>query len=143
MAKAVPSAEELNEAYNQLKYLQSIYSQQYEILENEIATFTLSINSIQRNMQLLENANRLEGAKILINGEGGTYIEAGINSVKKVITYIGAGYLVEKDVEDAKSFLIGNEKKQEESLKRLAAERQKIEKELVEIALKLSSFRQQ
>lgn len=130
------------EAQAQLRYLQNIYSQQYEVIENEIATFGIAMGSVQRNIDLLEKKAKIENSNILINGEGGTYIEASIKSINKLIVYVGAGYLVEKGAEEAKDFLKGNEKKQEEALKRLIGDKQKIEKELVDISYKLSLLEQ-
>jgi prefoldin alpha subunit len=133
----------LADAQAQLRYLQNVYSQQFELLENEIATFSLAMNSVQRNLELLHNKNRLEKSKALINGDGGLYIEASISPLERVIMYVGAGYLVEKSPEEAKEFLQSNAKKQEEAAKKLTAERQKIEKQLFDIAYQLSILEQQ
>lgn len=130
----------LEEAQAQLRYLQELYSQQYQLLENEIASFSMAIGTLNRNIELLENKDRLANSAILINAEGGAYIEASIKSMDRVMVYIGAGYLVEKGIEDAKLYLKGNSKKQEETFKKLAADKQKIEKELVDISYKLSTL---
>lgn len=130
------------EVQAQLRYLQSVYSQQYELLENEIATFTIAMGSVQKNLETLESRERLSNSTILISGEGGAYIEAGIKSLEKALVYVGAGYLVEKKVDEAKEYLKGNSKKQEETIRKLNAERQKIEKELMDISYRLSSLEQ-
>lgn len=126
------------EAQAQLRYLQSIYSQQYELLENEIATFTMAMGSLHKNLETLENKDRLSNSKILVSGEGGAYIEASVKSLDKALVYIGAGYLVEKSIEDAKAYLKGNGSKQEETVKKLISERQKLEKEMMDVSYKLS-----
>jgi prefoldin alpha subunit len=128
------------EAQAQLRYLQGLYSQQYQLLDNEIASFSLAMATLSRNIEMLENKDRLANSTILINGEGGAYIEASIKSLNKVLVYIGAGYLVEKGTEDAKDYLKGNSKKQEDTLKKLVSDKQKIEKELVDISYKLSAL---
>ena len=69
------------EAQAQLRYLQNVYSQQYELIENEIATFAMAMGAIQKNMDMLESKERLSNSTILISGEGGAYIEASIKSV--------------------------------------------------------------
>jgi len=128
------------EAQAQLRYLQSVYSQQYELIENEIATFTIAMGAVQRNLEILESKDKLANSTILINGDGGAYIEASIKSVNKALVYVGAGYLVEKDAEAAMEFLKGNGKKQEDAIKKLISEKEKIEKELVDISYKLSAL---
>jgi prefoldin alpha subunit len=130
------------EAQAQLRYLQNVYSQQYELLENEIATFTLAMASTQRNVDMLGSKARLENSNILINGETGVYLEAHIKKVDKAVIYVGAGYLVEKSLADAEEYLKTNVKKQEETFRKLVNERQKIEKELVDISYKLAAIDQ-
>lgn len=130
------------EAQAQLRYLQSVYSQQYELIENEIATFGIAMGAVQRNLDMLENKDRLSNSTVLINGEGGAYIEANIKSLSKVMVYIGAGYLVEKNVEEAETYLKSNSKKQEETMKKLLEDKQRVEKELVNISYKLSALEQ-
>lgn len=133
----------MQEEFMQLRYMQDIYSQQYELIENEIATYSLAQSAIQKNIDLLENANRLNNSKILINGEGGTYIEASIAKVEKVITYIGAGYLIEKDVSEAKTFLDRNKEKEQATMKKLYLEKDKIARDLIGISYRLAAYQQQ
>lgn len=132
----------LAEAQAQLRYLQNVYSQQYELLENEIATFSLGMSSVQRNLDILDNKGTFANSNILINAEGGAYIEGSIKEIKKVIVYAGAGYLVEKNVEDAKEMMKETQKKQEETIKKLVGERQKLQNELMDISYKLSALEQ-
>jgi prefoldin alpha subunit len=142
MAESAPTNKEAEEAVAQLRYLQNIYSQQYEFLENEIATYSLALNSMRRNSELIENTSRLSNSKILVNGEAGMYFEAGVGIMEKVIAYVGAGYLVEKSLEEAKEFAKSNERRSEEGLRKLISDKQKVEKELMDISYKLSSVRQ-
>jgi len=130
------------EAQAELRYLQNVYSQQYQLIQNEINSFAVAMDSIQRNMELLKNKGRIANSTILVSGEGGAYIEASIKSVNKALVYVGAGYLVEKKAEEAEEYLSGNSKKQEELLKKLLTDKQKIEKELVDISYRLSALEQ-
>ena len=52
---------------------------------------------------------------MLLSVEGGSYIEASIRAIEKVITYVGAGYLVEKDVEGAKAYIGRNVESSEDA----------------------------
>ncbi len=127
-----------DEVLAQLRYLQTIYTQQYDVLANEMATFSLALGALQRNIEMLEKKAVLENSNVLMSGEGGAYIKAKIEKMEKALVYVGGGYLVEKDTEEAKQFLKDNYKKQEDTLKKLSTERTRIEKELVDIAYKLS-----
>jgi prefoldin alpha subunit len=132
-----------NEIMMQLRYLQNVYSQHYEALENDVATYTIANTSLQRNIDLLENAVTLENSNIIISGEGGAYIPAKISKVDSVMTYVGAGYLVEKSVAESSEFLRKNQKKSEEFLNRLMSDKQRIERELMDISFKLNALQAQ
>jgi len=134
--------ENTNEAVNQLRYLQSIYTQEYEAVLNDLSSYTLAYNAIERNIEVLEKLNILEGANVLLNLEAGTYVEAKVSNIKNAMTYVGSGYLVEKSVEDAKEFLSSSAKRQEVLLKQIAEQKNKIEKELINIAFELESIGQ-
>lgn len=127
----------------QLRYLQNIYSQQYEAIENDIATYTIANTSLQRNIDLLEHSGSIENSNIIISGEGGAYIPAKISKVDKVMTYVGAGYMIEKSVADAAAFLRANQKSSEAFLNRLVSDKQRIEKELIDISFKMNALQAQ
>ena len=126
----------------QLKYLQNIYGQQYEALENDIATYTVANNSMQRNLDLLERSDSIQNSNIIISGEGGAYIPAKMGKMDYVITYVGAGYMVDMNVQDAAVFMRANQKKSEEFLNRLVSERQRVERELMDISFKMNQLQQ-
>ena len=103
------------DAINQLRYLQNVYSQQYEVLENQISTYTMSIDAILKGVEALEKATTAEKSKTLINTGPGVYMEGEITNNKTTLTYVGAGYLIEKTVAQAKEFIELNKKKIKES----------------------------
>lgn len=130
---------EANDDLEQLKYLQSLYAQEYDALLNEISGYTVTANAVESNIQALENLNTINNANLLLNLEAGTYIEVKTQQVKGVIAYVGAGYLVEKSFEEAKSFLSKNKEKNQEALKMLFGQAQKLEKELIDLGYKIDA----
>ena len=135
--------QDLNEIFMQLRYLQDLYGQQYENLENNIATYNLANSSLQRNIEMLERSKSMEGSNIMIGGEGGAYMSAKVGKADKIITYVGGGYMIEKSVEEALSFLRENEKRGIEMLSKLQAEKRQIEKELLDVQYKMNSLQYQ
>ncbi len=142
MADERISEQELQEATAQLQYLQGVYSQRYEILNEQMAAYTMARDAVARSLELLSKAESLGNSSILVNAEGGAYIEAGIKAIDRVVTYVGAGYLVEKTVPEAKAFLEVAAKNSDGTISRLAKERQKVEKELFEISYRMTALRQ-
>ena len=65
----------------------------------------------------------MEGKEILVNTEGGMYLNAETKKINSVITYIGAGYLVEQNLDDAKQFFEDRIKKADELMSKLIAQR--------------------
>ncbi|VVB77036.1 Prefoldin subunit alpha [uncultured archaeon] len=130
------------EEFNRLVYLQNAYNQQYEAITRELSNYGMAHAALQRNVELLDRKDEMKGSGILVNAEGGTYIEANVKAIDKVMTYVGAGYLVEKKVDEAKSYLKKNIENEEEIMKRLAADGQKIEGELMKIHYSLEMLQQ-
>lgn len=136
-------AQNINDVIMQLRYLQSLYTQQYETLNNSIASYTLNATSLQRNIDLLEKASKVENSNILVSGEGGSYVSAKIGKVESVMTYVGGGYLVEKTIDGALTFMKSNQKRGEEVMNRMISDKQKLEGELIDIDYKLNSIQYQ
>ena len=132
-----------NEAISQLRYLQSVYSQQYELLESQIATYTMSIDAILKGLDVLNNLSQIKNSSTLINTGPGIYIEGKISDTKSLLTYIGAGYIVEKTADEANTFVESNKQKQEEVLKKMISDKNKIQGELIDILYKLEALQQQ
>lgn len=128
------------EAQAQLQYLYNLYTQQHSMLENEIGTLTLTTAAINRNIEMLESKERLSGSKILVNGEGGAYLSATLDPMDKVLVYVGAGYMLEKNTEQAREYLKSARAKQEEAIRKLSADRQRVGKEIVSVSYNLSQL---
>ncbi|MCL4365218.1 MAG: prefoldin subunit alpha [Candidatus Marsarchaeota archaeon] len=132
-----------DELLMQLRYLQNLYAQQYENLENSIATYTMTNTSLLRNIELLEKSKSVEGSRIMISGEGGAYVPAKIEKIDRIMTYVGGGYMIEKSVAEAIEFLKSNSKTAEELLNRMLSDKKRLESELVDIEYKIGAMQYQ
>ncbi len=124
----------------QLKYMQGVYGQEYEALAANINGYVSLSVMMSRNIEFIENVERVKGSNMLLNLEAGTYMEVKASNTDKVFTYVGFGYVVEKSKDEAKAFLEENRKKTDEIVKKLTVDREKIETELMSIELKLNSM---
>lgn len=124
----------------QLRYMQNVYAEQYELLGNEVTTLSMAINTVRKDVDLIENMDKVVNSEVLFNSQGNIYMTANVGKVSSVVVYVGANYLIEKNLDEAKGFLKENLEKQEAGLRKLVSERQKIEKELFDISYKLSSM---
>jgi|GEM_PF-1123101 prefoldin alpha subunit len=123
-----------------LRYLQSIYAQDYEEILNTLSSYTAVSEAAARNIEVLGKLDDIKDRKILLHLESGTYVEVKIADSTKVLTYVGAGYLVEKSVADAKAFLEENAKNGNAFIAHLNSEKEKLEGALLDIAYRLESM---
>ena len=130
------------EEFNRLIYLQNVYGQQYEAISGELTTFSLAQGALQRSLDLLKRKDDIRNASVLLSAEGGTYIEATVRSIDRAITYVGAGYLVEKDVEGAKAYIAKNIESSEDMINRMMADRKKLSEELMKIQYSIEMLQQ-
>ncbi len=130
------------EAAVQLTYLQNAYSQQYEMLTENISSYIMAHSAIQKNIDLLEKAHKLKNSSILVDADGGLLINAKVGEIDTVMTDVGAGFVVEKSVSEALDFYRKNLHASEEYLKTLVGEKEKLEKELFSVNYKLSVLQQ-
>lgn len=130
------------EELNRLFYMQNLYNQNYEAIMNEIASFGMAQAALRRNIRVLESKDQVKGSSILVNAEGGTYIEASVKDLSKVITYVGAGYLVDKSIDQAKAFVAKNIESGDSQLKKLSEDKQQLENELVRIQYEIERLQQ-
>ena len=121
------------EALDRLTFMQNVYTQQYEAVMNELTTFSMAQAALRRNLFVLDSKDQVSGSNVLVNAEGGTYIQATVKDMKSVMTYIGAGYIIDKSVEEAKEYLNKSLETSDIQLKRLSEDKMKLENELVRI----------
>jgi prefoldin alpha subunit len=142
MADDKTSQQDLQEMLAQLQYLQNVYTQRYDILNEQIATYNIAKEAVLRNIEMIDRSGSMDNKTILLNADGGVYIEAGIKKLDKMITYVGASYLVEKPLAEAKDFLQSTLKGGDAAVSKLIDEKRKVEKELFDISYKLAAIRQ-
>ncbi len=129
-----------DEAIEQLQYLQTIYAQEYDNLLREITNYNAVYNATRRNLEVLNNIDSLQNNKVLVNLEGGTYIDANIGKIEKIMVYVGSNYIVEKSIEEAKLFLEESKKRQEEIINELNKQKQDVEKALIDIGIEMEKI---
>ena len=130
------------EEMQRLAYLQNLYGQQYEAILGELTNMGMLQAALHRSIELIKHKDRAKGANILVNAESGMYLEANVKDITKVITYVGGGYLVEKDVEKAREFLDKNLATIDENAKKLLSDKQKLEDELMRIQYSMELMQQ-
>lgn len=130
------------EQAEQLRYVYNLYAQRYEALLNEISLYAQAQAILLRNVDLLENIQKIENSNTMLALEGGIYLDGKLGNIKTVLAYVGAGYILEKNVADAKTFFSKNEQEERTVMQKLNEEKQKLEKELLEITYNMQALGQ-
>ncbi|MGC8538888.1 MAG: hypothetical protein ACP5MK_03410 [Candidatus Micrarchaeia archaeon] len=130
------AAEELEK----LRYLQELYMQEYNAVLGKLSEYAADSAAMERNREVLNNIDKIKGNNILLNLEGGSYIEVKVNDIAGILTYVGAGYIIETDKENASRILETNSKRVEELAKKLNAEKEKLEGILTDIEFEIEGY---
>ncbi len=130
------AAEELEK----LRYLQELYMQEYNAVLGKLSEYAADSAAMERNREVLNNIDKIKGNNILLNLEGGSYIEVKVSDIAGILTYVGAGYIIETDKENASRILETNFKRVEELAKKLTAEKEKLEGILTDIEFEIEGY---
>ena len=130
------AAEELEK----LRYLQELYMQEYNAVLGKLSEYAADSAAMERNREVLNNIDKIKGNNILLNLEGGSYIEVKVSDIAGILTYVGAGYIIETDKENASRILETNSKRVEELAKKLTAEKEKLEGILTDIEFEIEGY---
>ncbi len=126
----------------QLQYLHEIYVQQYGGIINELERYSMLRESLSRSSETAEKVKSIENSPILLGIDAGAFIEVKAGAISSIITSVGAGYMVEKSVEDAMAFIKANADKSREVVASLVKEKEKVEREIVNIEYRIGELQQ-
>ncbi|MEM0094409.1 MAG: prefoldin subunit alpha [Candidatus Micrarchaeaceae archaeon] len=130
---------EENEA-EELRFLQQLYEENYKELSEIISNSISTSNMMSANIEVLSKIDEIKSNTLLLNLGAGTYVEVKMAGNGKIMTYVGAGYIVEKSAEDAKNFLEENRSKTLDFIKKIDDERKQVEDALLEISYRLGAM---
>ncbi|MDE1825872.1 MAG: prefoldin subunit alpha [Candidatus Micrarchaeota archaeon] len=130
------------EDLEQLKYLYDAYTRQYEAIVGEISNYLMISAAYERNLEALSKLDIVQNSNMLVSLEAGTFMQVDVKEVKGLITNVGAGYMVEKSTAEAKEFLSKNSAKIQESISALVMQRQKVEKEVLDLSFRINAAQQ-
>jgi prefoldin alpha subunit len=124
----------------ELRYLQNLYMQEYNAILTTMATYSNAQEALERSMETLDRFESIKDKTMLMDLEGGAYIRVKSENDRKVMTYVGAGYLVEKTFGDAKAFLSKSAERNAETMAKLDGQKRLIEESLTGIDLRLGTM---
>lgn len=140
MPEQTPGSKEAAEQLAGLRYLQQLYANQYNAVSqliNENLQAIADINSAQKS---LENISMISGKKSLISAGAEVYIDATVGKAENVLIGVGAGYLAEKPIDEAKQYLNKRAERQTSLINKLSKDRKDLEGAMMEVAQKIDAL---
>src|ERR1700733_5972170 len=104
---------------DELRYIQQVYQNQYAMLGNSINMIIQELGQLNSAQKTLENMDLTEGKEVITNVGSDFYLFGKIPNSKSILVGVGAGYLVEKDIDSAKTYAAEIIKKRTENLNAL------------------------
>jgi prefoldin alpha subunit len=124
----------------EFRYLQQIYQNQYLLINQEIGNRSENLRELDSAQKALENMDALKGKSTLIPMGASTFATGTITDGKSVVIGIGAGYMMEKNVDDAKNYISKAIEQETKFINQLNKNKKDVEAALMEIAYKINDL---
>ena len=90
------------EELNRLMVLAEQYKAQLDQLDTQMSYIQQAINEYNKSKITIDNISEKEkNSDVILPIGGGSYIDAKAKNPKKILFDVGAGYIIEKDADDA------------------------------------------
>ncbi|ASI98620.1 prefoldin subunit alpha [Thermococcus celer] len=135
---------ESNEQLERLAYEYQLLQAQAQLLSQNLELLTMGRNEFQAVKETLEGLKRVEGEKpeVLLPLGAGSFLKARIEDRENAIVSVGAGYAIEKNLDDAISYLEERIREYDDAIARTQEGLKKLEAQLGELARKAQELQQ-
>ncbi|AIF69362.1 prefoldin subunit alpha [Palaeococcus pacificus DY20341] len=133
------------EALQKLAYEYQLLQAQAQLLAQNLELLTLGMNEFKAVKETLEKLKEVEDEKpeILVPIGAGSFLKGQIVDKENAIVSVGAGYAIEKSLDDAIGYLDSRVKEYEEAIKKTQESLHQIEHKLQELAIKAQKLQQE
>lgn len=128
------------EALDELRYLQQLYQTQYMMINQEAESRINVLRELEAARFTLENHDSVKGRKSMTPLGAGVFVNSTIGEGGTVVMDVGAGYMVERKVDEAKGAIAKKLDKDTENIKKLQKNKKDLESALVDIAYRIDAL---
>jgi len=136
-----PETPDPQQGIQELQYIQQVYQNQYTVVSNSINIVLQELQQLNSAQNTIDNMNLVEGKEVIANIGSEFYLFSKIHDPKTVLVGIGAGYLIEKDVPAAKTYVANLIKTRTDNLSTLTKNRKDLENALVDLSYRIENLR--
>ena len=137
------NGESLEEAVQNLQYMQQVYQNQYTPISREINAVMDYINELNAAKTSLEKFDRIKDSNMLSPIGSSVFISARAASEPKALVGVGGGYLIEKEIAKAVEYLSSRIDMHTKNMQELMKARGKAEDAMFEISARLDKILKQ
>ncbi|MCL4411278.1 MAG: prefoldin subunit alpha [Candidatus Marsarchaeota archaeon] len=142
MAENVPDKEK-SESIFTLNYIRQVYQNQYLLTTKAIEASMDMLNDLNTTKVTLENMDSINGHSILAPISNSSYLYGKVEAGDKIIINIGAGYMIEETVEEAKSFVSRMIEKESKYITELSKNKGELESAILDLNYRLEQLSNQ
>ncbi len=124
----------------EFRYLQQVYQNQYMMLAQELSNRSDTLKQLDTALKTLEDMDMIKERDTLVPIGYGTYTKGRILGGDKVILGIGAGYMLEKNIDEAKGFITKALDGETKYINKLTKTKKELEAALMDIAYKMEEL---
>jgi prefoldin alpha subunit len=121
----------------ELRYMSQVYQGQYDTIVREINAKIAQVKELNGAQQALERMEVIGGSKALTPVGYDVYLDSSVARSDRVVVGVGAGYLVEKGVDEAKQYVAMAVEKETKAISNMTRAKKEVEAALIEIMYKL------
>ena len=133
------------EALQKLAYEYQLLQAQAQLLSQNLELLTLGMNEFSAVKGTLEELKKVEeeNPEILVPIGAGSFLKGKIMDKRSAIVSIGAGYAMEKSIDDAIAYLNERIKEYEDAIRKTQESLQKIEHKLQDLAVQAQKLQRE
>ena len=139
-AQAPPKQPQPQPSLQELQYVHQLYQSQYQLLNQEMNAKLDALRQISEAQRALENANEFKDKNTLIHVGAAVYMHGKMTAPEKILVAVGSGYLIEKDIDQAKAHIAKLLDKESKALDKMAKSKRELEAAIIEISYRMEEL---
>lgn len=124
----------------EFRYLQQIYQNQYMLVNRELSTRSENLGELYSAQQTLENIDAIKDKGTMVPIGANVFAAGKVTDNKSIVVGIGAGYMVEKNIDEAKNYISKAIEQETKNVNQLNKNKKGVEAALMEIEYKINEL---
>ncbi len=134
------SEEGIGQEERTLQYMQDYYQNQYMVLQQSMENASHALSEMRETLEAINNAQMISGKEMLSSIGAGMLVKTNTGETDSIMTEVGGGFYIEKDIEEAKLYISKSIASQENLIKKLSEGIERVKRAIIDTAAKLDNL---